>query len=123
MHANNNDKDIFEMSLQELFELEVTTASNREEPIKQAPATVIVIPYRDIVNRGYESLNEIFADLPGMENILTFGDSYFSNYMRGYRYTIGTPFLMMIDGVTINSLYFNQVTQISAFPLASIDRV
>ena len=119
----SSSNDLFELSLSELFEVEITTASNREEQVINAPATVIVVSSADIANRGYESLDEIFVDLPGMEQIYSYGDSSFSNYMRGYRYTIGTPFLMMIDGVTINNLYFNQVTQISAFPLSSVERV
>ncbi|WP_372765915.1 TonB-dependent receptor plug domain-containing protein [Pseudoalteromonas sp.] len=116
-------EDVFDLSLNDLFELEITTASNRGEHIKNAPATVIVVSKEDIQNRGYESLDEIFLDLPGMEMIYTHGDSFFSNYMRGYRYTIGTPFLVMVDGVTVNSLYFNQVTQISSFPLTSIEQI
>ncbi|AIY66792.1 TonB-dependent receptor plug domain-containing protein [Pseudoalteromonas piratica] len=116
-------EDVFDLSLNDLFQVEITTASNRGERIKDAPATVIVVSKDDIKQRGYESLDEIFLDLPGMEMIYTHGDSFFSNYMRGYRYTIGTPFLMMVDGVTINSLYFNQVTQIASFPLTSVERV
>ncbi|MFY8351165.1 TonB-dependent receptor plug domain-containing protein [Pseudoalteromonas sp. SSM20] len=116
-------EDVFDLSLNDLFQVEITTASNRGERINDAPATVIVVSKDDIKQRGYESLDEIFLDLPGMEMIYTYGDSFFSNYMRGYRYTIGTPFLMMVDGVTINSLYFNQVTQIASFPLTSIERI
>ncbi|WP_394228448.1 TonB-dependent receptor plug domain-containing protein [Pseudoalteromonas spongiae] len=116
-------EDVFDLSLNDLFQLEITTASNRSEHIENAPATVIVVSKDDIKHRGYESIDEIFLDLPGMEMIYTHGDSYFSNYMRGYRYTIGTPFLMMLDGISINSLYFNQITQISSFPLSSVERI
>lgn len=117
------NEDIFELSLNELLNEEVTTASNRKELLSKAPATVIVLDKKAIRNRGYENLSEALSDLPGMEMVYTYGDTYYLNYMRGYRYTIGTPYLVMIDGVTINSLYFNKTTQLSAFPISSVERI
>jgi outer membrane receptor for ferrienterochelin and colicins len=117
------NEDVFELSLNELLNEEVTTASNRKELLSNAPATVIVIDKKAMRNRGYENLSEALTDLPGMEMVYTYGDTYYLNYMRGYRYTIGTPYLVMIDGVTINSLYFNKTTQLSAFPISSVERI
>lgn len=119
IHSN----DIFDLSFEELLNTEVTTASNKKETLSNAPATVIVLEQHELIQRGYENISEVFDDLPGMEMIYTFGDTYHLNYMRGYRYTIGTPYLVMVDGKSINSLYYNKTTQLAAFPLSLVKRV
>ncbi|MDF2177545.1 TonB-dependent receptor [Aliiglaciecola sp. CAU 1673] len=122
--AQRADPDeLFSLSFDDLFDVKVKTASNIEERIADAPATVIVIDKTDVALRGYENLSEVLDDLPGMEMVRPYGDTYFVNYMRGYRYTIGTPYLVMIDGVVFNSLYFSITTAMAALPLSNIDRI
>jgi outer membrane cobalamin receptor len=115
--------DLFDLSLQELLNVEVTTASNRKEKLIESPATVIVINQQELLQRGYENLSEIFDHLPGMEIVKAFGDTSYMNYMRGFRNTFGTPYLVMIDGKTINNLYYNKTTQLSTFPISAVERV
>jgi outer membrane receptor for ferrienterochelin and colicins len=117
------DDELQKLSLEELMNVHVVSASNISERLSEAPATVIVITRRDIKDRGYSDLSEIFDDLPGMDVVRTYGDTYFKNYWRGYRNTIGEPFLVMIDGVIFNHLYFNTADVFATFPLTNVDRV
>jgi outer membrane receptor for ferrienterochelin and colicins len=121
--AQGENQSLFELSFEELMEVEIISASNAKESISEAPATVIVLTRKEITNRGYQNLSEIFDDLPGMEVVRPYGDTYYTNYMRGYRYTIGTPFLVMLDGVILNSLYFGITTPMATFSLTNIDQV
>jgi outer membrane cobalamin receptor len=121
-HAQD-EKDLERLSLEELMNVHVVTASNISEKLSEAPATVIVISADDIRKRGYRELSQILDDLPGMDVIRPFGDTYFKNYWRGYRNTVGDPFLVMIDGVVFNHLYFNTADVLATFPLTNIDRV
>lgn len=114
---------VFELSLEELGELTITSASRTVERAVDAPATVIVLSREDLRRRGYRELSEIYNDLPGMDLSRPYGDTYFRNQWRGLRKTIGTPYLLMLDGVILNHLYFNQDEVIATLPMSSIERV
>ena len=111
------------MSLEELMDLSVVTASNVSERLGDAPATVIVLSREDIRDRGYSDLSQMFDDLPGMQIVRPFGATYLKNYWRGYRNTIGDPYLLMVDGIVFNHLYFNTADVLVTFPMSNIERV
>ncbi len=115
---------LFSLSLEELMNIKVSTASRFEENMSDAPATMIVLTKEDIEQRGYTELSEIFDDLPGMDMARMWGDHYYKNYMRGFRNTIGDPYLVLVDGITQNDLYYgiNTVTMV-AIPITHIERV
>lgn len=111
------------LSLEELMNVDVVSASNTGEKLSRAPATVIVISREEMDARGYRDLSQIFDDLPGMEVVRPYGATYMKNYWRGYRNTVGDPFLLLVDGVVFNHLYFNTADVMVTFPLTEIERV
>lgn len=111
------------MSLEELLDQKIVTATNSGEKLVDAPATVIVITRDEILQRGYSALDEIFDDLPGMQVSRSYGDTWLKNYWRGYRNNTGEPFLVMLDGVIFNQLYNNQIEVINAMPLTDVERI
>jgi outer membrane receptor protein involved in Fe transport len=115
--------ELQQLSLEQLMNVHVVSASNISEKLSEAPATVIVITAKDLRDRGYTDLSQIFDDLPGMDVVRPYGATYFKNYWRGYRNTIGDPFLVMIDGVIFNHLYFNTADVLATFPLSDVERV
>ena len=58
---------IFEMSLEELLNMTVVTASKKSQDIGFAPADMIVINSDMIQERGYHDLKDVFRDLPGFD--------------------------------------------------------
>ncbi len=120
---SSKNTDIFDLSLEELMQLEVETATGRSEKISEAPANIIVISQEDIKKRGYTELSEILSDLPGMDIIRPYGDFYVRNYWRGFRNIIGSPYLVMVDGIETNSLYFNDPEGFTAMPVSNIKQI
>jgi outer membrane receptor for ferrienterochelin and colicins len=110
-------------SLEDLLNVEITTASNRAEKISESPASTVVITKDDIQARGYVSLSELLQDLPEMDVTTPYGDTFQRMYWRGYRTNLGSPYLIMIDGVIFNNLYFNQTESFVACPLSFIERI
>ena len=49
------DDDLADLSIEELLEVPVTTPSRAEEPLADAPATVVVITRHEIAARGYRA--------------------------------------------------------------------
>lgn len=107
-----------------LLSTPIVSASKTAEKLSEAPATVIVISKDDIEQRGYTELSQILDDLPGMDVVRPFGDTHLKNYWRGFRNEIGEPFLMMVDGVVFNHLYYNTAdTPLVSYPISAIERV
>lgn len=121
--AQEADEELSRLTLEELLDLPIVSASNVEEKLSQAPATVVVLTAQQLRERGYQDLSEIFDDLPGMDVSRPYGATYFKNYWRGYRNNIGDPYLLLVDGVVFNHLYFNTADLIAALPIAGIERV
>ena len=70
------------LTLEELLSLEITTAGKKKEKISDIPASVVVVTREDIETYGYQSLEEILRNIPG----LYFTDDYFTqNFgVRGF---------------------------------------
>lgn len=115
--------DLSEMSLEELLAVEIVTASNMRESLSRAPGVVIRLSREDLLARGYNEVLDLFDDLPGMDVVRPWGDNYLKVYWRGYRTDVNHPFLMMIDGMVINSLWSGDGSAIAALPMSEIDHV
>lgn len=111
------------LTLEEIANPLVTTASRRAEGARAAPAWIITITGDEMRERGYVELTDIFDDLPGMDVIRPWGDAYVRSYWRGYRHLLGDPFLFMVDGRIYNQLWINDTQIMAAVPLSDIERV
>src|SRR5581483_9357657 len=111
------------LSLEQLMVLPVVSVSRAAEPLGQAPATVIVLTRRDLEDRGYGDLSEMLDDLPGMDVVRPRGATLFKSYWRGFRNNVGSPYLLLLDGVVLNHLYFQTDDVMAALPISDIDRV
>ena len=118
-----SNEELLKMSLTELMNLKVVTASNVCEKKSEAPANIIVLSKNDIKRRGYSDLSQIFEDLPGMDVVRVNNDISFKNYMRGFRNTFGTPYLLLLDGLPWTDLYYHDSETIRAWPVSNVERV
>jgi iron complex outermembrane receptor protein len=112
------------LTVEDIVNPSVVSASNRAESILSAPATVIVLTEKDLRDRGYTELSQILDDLPGMEVVRPYGDTFFSNYWRGARTGAGLdPYLLRVDGVVLNQLFFRDTQIMASMPITSVERV
>ena len=118
-----DEENLSGLSLGELLNMEIVTASNVAEKISDAPATVLVVTAEDIENRGYTDLVDLFGDIPGIDISITFGDLYFRPYWRGFRKGATSPFLFMVDGLVMNHVWFNWTDVMTAVPLSNIKQI
>jgi iron complex outermembrane receptor protein len=111
------------VTIEEIVNSPVVTASKRRESATEAPAWVLVISAKDIRDRGYTELSQVLSDLPGMDVIRPDGEYYFRNYVRGYRSIHAEPYLVLRDGVVLNHLFYRHGEVLSTFPLTDIDHI
>lgn len=114
---------LLDLNLEQLLNVSVKAASGVEEHLRDAPAAMLVISAEEIRQRGYTSLDELFADLPGFDAIQANGTQHLIAYQRGYR----TPFmqrtLFMINGVVDNHLWTHSAQISRQYPLTAIKQV
>lgn len=58
--------DFFDIPLEDLLDMEVTTASKKGQKLSEAPAVIDVITSRDIILHNYQSVGEALNALPGV---------------------------------------------------------
>jgi iron complex outermembrane receptor protein len=112
---------MLELSLADLLSLKVVTALKQPYTINQVPATVRVITADQIRERGYFTLEDALADLPGFQfrNIQGF---------NGYVFLRGLPsqnnlVLVLVDGIQINELNSGGFYAGGQFNLANVERI
>ncbi|MBF0118783.1 MAG: TonB-dependent receptor [Desulfobacterales bacterium] len=116
-------EDIFKMSLKEMLEVKVTTASKKEEKISDIPASVIIINRNKIEQYGYMSLQEILANVPGMYKIydMAYGASF---GVRGFWTGYPRNLIFLVNGVTQIDPFFNyHILSNFNIPVEAIDRI
>ena len=101
----SQEKDLeklLELSLEELLNTQVVTASKTPQRLSEVPATVRVITAEQIKERGYLTLEEALSDLPGFQfrNIIGFNSYVFLRGVPNQNNLI----LVLVDGIQINEL-------------------
>jgi outer membrane receptor for ferrienterochelin and colicins len=114
-------EDVLNMSLADLMNVKVVTASKTQQSIKDVAATVHVITAEQIKDRAYFTLEEALSDLPGFQfrNILGFNSYVF---MRGAP-NQNNLILLMVDGVQINELNSGGFYAGGQFILSDVDQI
>lgn len=96
-------QDFFSMSLEELMNVKIVSATKIPEEVSKSPATMFVISEEDIKSRGYHSLEELLEEIPGIEvqrNVTGDNKYLFSiNGISGFN-----KLIILKDGIQINSV-------------------
>jgi outer membrane cobalamin receptor len=114
-------ENVLNMSLADLMNVKVVTASKTQQSIKDVAATVHVITAEQIRDRAYFTLEEALSDLPGFQfrNILGFNSYVF---MRGAP-NQNNLILLMVDGVQINELNSGGFYAGGQFILSDVEQI
>jgi len=115
--------DLFAYSLQDLLDMKVSTVSKQEQSLDESPAFIEIVTQDDIKRRGYKDLSYLLDDIAGVQVTRTFGDNYFNTLWRGVRHTVGSSYLILIDGIKFNHLYNNETEVLATFPLSFIKHI
>ncbi len=118
-------KQIFDMSLSELMNLEITTAGKKAEKISEIPASVIIITRDDIRRYGYQSLEEVLENVPGIYKHDDYNLEGPNFGVRGFwTNQYNKNIILMVNGVSQREDNFgwNWISMIN-IPVEAIDRV
>lgn len=94
-----------DMSLEELSNVEITSASKRPEPLSDAAASVFVITADDIRRSGASNLPDALRLAPNL-NVAQISNSGYSISARGFSGTSSNKLLVLIDGRSVYTPLF-----------------
>ncbi len=100
--------DLSELSLEQLMDVKVTSASKFEQRASAAPAAVQVISREDIERYGWRTLTEALNSLPGIYSVNDRAYDFLG--ARGFLIPgdYNTRFLLLIDGQRNNDNIYQQ---------------
>ena len=121
-----NDESIFDLSLEQLMEVEVTVASKKSESIYEAPAVMSVVSREEIEVYGDRNLHQLLQRQP---SVYTRGSYMYPNNIVSFRGDMPTHLdlhtLILFNGRPIRESSFGGVNfpVYTTFPLESLQSV
>jgi iron complex outermembrane recepter protein len=118
-----SDEPLTHLSLEELGNVEVTTASKEPEQVWQTPAAIYVITQEDIRRSGATSIPELLRLVPGGE-VARIDSDHWAVGVRGFGGEFSKSLLVLIDGRSVYSPLFAGVYwQVQDTLLEDVDRI
>ena len=114
---------LLDLSLEELMNIKVVTASGYMQTTLEAPSTITVITAKQIEERGYEQLEDALRDIPGIDMIHINGYAPTLIYFRGMYGAENLRALLMIDGIVENNIAGTNDMAGPAYSLHNAERV
>lgn len=121
---NNEEviKDLRALSLAELMDIPITTASKHEESIKDTPVSVIVVTQEQIRTRRYISLSDLLKDLPGVDIQMATHELEY-NWVTFRGHADNHKFLILQDGIRVDSPTGEVIAIAENYPLLHAKQV
>jgi iron complex outermembrane receptor protein len=117
-------RELGDLSLEELSEVEITSVSKRAEPLSQAPGAVYVITSDDIRRSGAASLAEALRLAPNLEVARVDSRTYNISSRGMNSANASNKLLVLIDGRSIYTPFFSSVFwDQQHVMLADVDRI
>lgn len=117
-------EDVADISLEDLLNVEITTAGKRAEKISEIPASVVLITREEIERYGYQSLAEILENVPGLyvlDAYVAFGPA---TGVRGFWNFWPANVIFLVNNVRqVDTFHDNYQLQTFNLPVESIDRI
>jgi iron complex outermembrane receptor protein len=112
-----------QLSLEQLGNLKVTTASKEPEEIWQTPAAIFVLSHEDIRRSGATSIPEVLRLVPGVE-VARIDSSTWAVGIRGFGSGFSKSVLVLIDGRNVYTPLFAGVNwKLQNVMIEDIDRI
>lgn len=101
--ASLNTAELMEMSLEELMQIEVVTASRSAEPLDEAPNVMYVITEEEIKKYGYHQLSDVLSRIPGFFHLFSQNTNQDLMSVRGVVLGENVKVAVMINGHRITN--------------------
>src|SRR3954465_2423371 len=115
--------DLKRLSLEQLMEIDVTSASRPSEPVSGAAAAITVVTGEDIRRSGATNLPDALRVIAGMQVAQSNGNTWAIS-SRGFNTTTSNKLLVLIDGRSVYTpLYAGVFWDVQDVALEDIERI
>lgn len=114
--------ELFDVSIEDLLNVGIVTASKKKQSVADAPATAYVVRKEDIEKRGYFNLIELLEDVPEVE-IQRNSNPEFKNQVTIRGVAGNEKFLVLLNGIRITPPTGDGYSMGTNFSLANVERV
>src|SRR5437667_3578620 len=119
----NPPKNLKQVSLEELGQIEVTTASKVPVKATRTPAAIYVITHEDIRRSGATSIPEALRMAPGLQ-VARIDENKWAIGSRGFNGRFDNKLLVLIDGRSVYTPLFSGVYwNVQDVMLEDVDRI
>ena len=118
-------RELTDLSIEELLNVRIITASRIEEKSGDVPASVVVVGRSDIEKYGYRTLAEILQNIPGVYGVEHYYREGVALGMRGFWSGITNKHIMiLVDGIPQRNDYMGaHALPDIAVPVEAIERI
>jgi len=107
-HTQEELKDLTQLSLEQLMNIEITSVSKKPEKLSKAPAAIYVITSDDIKRSGATSIPELLRMVPGLD-VARINSNSWAISIRGFNGRFANKLLVLIDGRSVYTPAFSGV--------------
>lgn len=119
----NEDEELFDLSLSELMNIEVTSVSKKEEKLFNTAAATYVITQEDIRRSGAANIPEALRMVPGLQ-VSQLNSNSWAITSRGFQDQFANKLLVLIDGRSVyNTQYSGVYWDAQDMVLSDIERI
>lgn len=116
-------QDLTSASLEDLMNVQVTSASKKEQKLSEVPAAIFVISQEDIRRSGARNIPDLLRMVPGLD-VAQINASTWAISARGFNLQFANKLLVLIDGRAVYTPQFGGVNwDTQDVPLEDIDRI
>src|SRR5579863_2915733 len=121
--STSPQNDLTQISLENLMNMEVTSASKKEQKISQVAAAIYVISQADIRESGALNIPDLLRMVPGLD-VAQISSSAWAISARGFNLQFANKLLVLIDGRAVYTpLFGGTFWDTQDVPLEDIDRI
>src|SRR5712671_3178078 len=121
--AQSKPRDLSALSIEDLLNVEVVSASRKEQRAADVPAAVFVLTRDDIRRSGMTSIPELLRLVPGVE-VAQLNSNKWAVSVRGFDALYANKLLVLVDGRSIyNHLFSGVFWDTVDVPLDDIERI
>ncbi len=116
-------RDLSQVSLEDLMNIQVTSVSKKEQKMSQAAAAIFVITQEDIRRSGAANIPDLLRMVPGLD-VSQINANSWAVSARGFNQQFTNKLLVLIDGRAVyNPLLGGVNWDTQVVPLEDIDRI
>ena len=120
---SGRDRDLSQVSIEDLMNIEVTSVSKKEQKMSQAAAAIFVITQEDILRSGATKIPDLLRMVPGMD-VSQINANDWAVSARGFDQQFSNKLLVLIDGRAVYTPLLGGVNwDTQDVPLEDIDRI